>query len=397
MKQDNEKQQETINNRLARIKHTILVLSGKGGVGKSTVSANLAYELAMKGKRVGILDVDIHGPSIPGMFGLEGKRLMSSGEGMIPVAFRENLSVISVAFLLEDKGDAVIWRGPMKHNVIKQFISDVEWGDLDYLIVDSPPGTGDEPLSVVQLIGNNAGAIVVTTPQRVSIDNVRKSISFCRKLDLNVLGIIENMSGYVCPHCGKESDIFDSGGGEILGQEMDVPFLGKIPIEANVVGACDKGVPYMETSGDTLVAKAFRSIVEKILHGDTMTEEREELQVSEKDTSMKLAIPMVQGKLSMHFGHCEQFVLIEMSTDGTINSREEATPPAHEPGVLPQWLHELGATHIISGGMGSRAQNLFKQNGIDVVVGAPQSSTPEELALAFINGTLVPGDNVCDH
>ena len=394
--QDKEKQQEAINNRLSRIKNTILVLSGKGGVGKSTVAANIAYELAEKGKRVGILDVDIHGPSIPGMFGLDDRRIMSSGEAMIPVEFSENLHVMSVGFLLEDKKDAVIWRGPMKYSVIKQFISDVDWGDLDYLIVDSPPGTGDEPLSIAQIIGNSACAIVVTTPQRVSIDNVRKSITFCRKLDLNVIGIVENMSGFVCPHCGEKADIFDSGGGEILGREMDVPFLGKIPIESNIVGACDEGIPYLNAFKDTHVTKAFQNIVEGILHGENMSNEKEKLKINERNNVMKLAIPVVQGKLSMHFGHCEKFALINVDTNGVINSSEEMTPPAHEPGVLPEWLHELGATHIIAGGMGSRAQSLFAQNGINVVVGAPQG-TPEEIAAAYVNGTLIPGDNVCDH
>ena len=172
---------EAIKKRMARIKNTILVLSGKGGVGKSTVAVNLSVELASNGMRVGILDVDIHGPSIPGMFGLEGKRLVSSGETIIPVAFTENLSVISIGFLIEDRKDAVIWRGPMKYNIIKQFISQVEWGDLDYLVVDCPPGTGDEPLSVAQLVGESATALVVTTPQRVSIDDVRKSITVLSK------------------------------------------------------------------------------------------------------------------------------------------------------------------------------------------------------------------------
>jgi len=232
-----EKEQEKINECMAHIKNTILVLSGKGGVGKSTVAVNISVELARQGIKVGVLDVDIHGPSIPSMFGLEGKRLISDGENIIPVEFSDNLSVISVGFLMEDRKDAVIWRGPMKYNIIKQFLSQVNWGDLDYLVVDCPPGTGDEPLSVAQLVGENASALVVTTPQRVSVDDVRKSITFCRELNLKMHGIIENMSGFVCPNCGETFDIFDSGGGETLSKEMDVKFLGRVPIDPGIVGA----------------------------------------------------------------------------------------------------------------------------------------------------------------
>ena len=210
---DRKKEQDAIDKRMLQIKHTILVLSGKGGVGKSTVAVNIATQIASIGKRVGLLDIDIHGPSIPDMFGLGGQKILSYGSSLVPVKFTENLKIISIGFLLGNKRDAVIWRGPLKYQVIRQFIADVEWGDLDYLIVDSPPGTGDEPLSIAQLVGKNTGAIVVTTPQRVSIDDVRKSIQFCRKLELNILGVIENISGFLCPHCGKRATIFNQGGG----------------------------------------------------------------------------------------------------------------------------------------------------------------------------------------
>lgn len=263
---EREKEQKAIDDRMAHIKNTILVLSGKGGVGKSTVAVNMAVELAREGKRVGLMDVDIHGPSIPGMFGLDGAQVLHNGSAIIPMEFTGNLSIMSIGFLLQDKGDAVIWRGPMKYHVIRQFISDVEWGELDYLIVDCPPGTGDEPLSVAQLVGaGKAGAVVVTTPQRVSVDDVRKSVQFCRKLDVKILGVIENMSGFVCPHCGKTSDIFDSGGGETLAAEMKAPFLGKIPIEPAVVQSCDEGKPYVLKNSDSETAKAFRKVVDSIL------------------------------------------------------------------------------------------------------------------------------------
>ena len=391
-----EKEKEAINKRMTQIKNTILVLSGKGGVGKSTVAVNIAAELAGSGKRVGILDVDIHGPSIPGMFGIEGEQVMSSGEAIIPVKFTENLLVMSIGFLIKDRKDAVIWRGPMKYNVIKQFIADVEWGKLDYLIVDCPPGTGDEPLSVAQLVGENANAVVVTTPQRVSIDDVRKSITFCRKLNVNILGIVENMSGFVCPNCGIMVDIFDSGGGEMLGKEMDVAFLGRIPIDPNIVGSCDEGKPYILSEMDSSAMEAFHTIVERLVFAADSSKGNEETEINKEKNQMKIAIPVTEGKLAMHFGHCEKFAIIDVNTSGKIMSKEELIPPPHEPGVLPAWLHEQGATHIITGGIGSRARGLFSQHDINVVTGAPVLS-PEEIAEAYINGTLDVGDNVCDH
>ncbi len=261
-KQENE--EKAVKERISKIKNIILVLSGKGGVGKSTVAVNIAAELARTGSRVGLLDVDIHGPSVPGMFGLENERIISDGKIMLPVEFISNLTVMSIGFLLHDRNDAVIWRGPMKYGVIRQFIIDVEWGLLDYLVVDCPPGTGDEPLSIAQLLGEKASAIVVTTPQRVSIDDVRKSIQFCRILDINILGIIENMSGFVCPSCGKTSHIFDNGGGEFLASEFNERFLGGIPIEPDVVQACDSGKPFVLFDNESITAEAFRKIAETI-------------------------------------------------------------------------------------------------------------------------------------
>jgi len=261
---EQERQKQAVEERMALIKHPILVLSGKGGVGKSTVAVNLAVELAKGGKQVGLLDVDIHGPSIPGMLELENSHIFSNGNTIIPMEFTVNLAIMSIGFLLQDRGDAVIWRGPMKYHAIRQFISDVEWGELDYLVVDSPPGTGDEPLSVAQLMGEKTKAVVVTTPQRVSVDDVRKSIQFCEKLNVEVLGIIENMSGFVCPYCGKSVNIFDSGGGVLLAKEKNVPFLGRIPIEQAIVHSCDEGKPYVLTNSESATGKSFSEVVKKI-------------------------------------------------------------------------------------------------------------------------------------
>ena len=251
--------------RLAQIKHKIMILSGKGGVGKSTVAVNIAVALAMEGKQIGILDVDFHGPSIPTLLKLNGNPVKAGEDGILPVDFVEGIKVMSLGFLMQEQDKAVIWRGPMKINVIKQLLAEVDWGYLDFLILDFPPGTGDEPLSVAQLIPDADGAIIVTTPQDLSLIDVRKSIDFCRQLNVPVLGVIENMSGLVCPHCGKVIDVFKSGGGEKMAGEMGVPFLGRIPIEPLIVEASDNGKPFIYHYGKTPAAKAFSKAILPIL------------------------------------------------------------------------------------------------------------------------------------
>ncbi len=259
-----EDTQRAIDERLSRVGHVLLVLSGKGGVGKSAVAVNIAASLAREGKETGLLDVDIHGPSIPGMLGLMGEKVITHLGAMLPVEFTPNLKVMSIGFLLNGREDAVIWRGPMKYGVIQQFLGNVEWGDLDYLVVDSPPGTGDEPLSVAQMTGKRASAVIVTTPQRVSIDDVRKSVDFCRKLEIPIAGIVENMSGFVCPHCGETADIFETGGGKKLAEETGVPFLGSIPLDPGIVRASDSGRPFVTGDPDSAAAKAFHEVIERV-------------------------------------------------------------------------------------------------------------------------------------
>jgi ATP-binding protein involved in chromosome partitioning len=253
---------------LGMIKNKIVILSGKGGVGKSTVATNLALCLATKGHSVGLLDVDVHGPSVPKLLGLEGMTLNSSPGGRIePVVHESGLKVVSIGFMLPSDKDPVIWRGPMKYGVIKQFLKDVHWGHLDYLVVDSPPGTGDEPLAVCQLIGDSQGAIVVTTPQDVALTDVKRSISFCDAAEMPVIGVIENMSGFVCPHCGERTDLFKSGGGKTMAAEMEVPFLGDIPLTADVVHMGDSGQPFFchADNKDHGAVKAFDSIVSTVV------------------------------------------------------------------------------------------------------------------------------------
>ena len=266
--QDNESEQERqarllLQSRLGRIKHKIVVMSGKGGVGKSTVAVNLAVSLMLAGKRVGLMDVDIHGPSIPTMLGLEQEYPKPAGNGAILPIQMGDMKVMSVGFFLQNHDDAIVWRGPMKNTAITQFLRDVEWGDLDYLIIDSPPGTGDEPLSVIQIIGNNNldGAVVVTTPQRVAAVDVRKSISFCRLMELPVLGVVENMSGFACPNCNTVTPILQTGGGKKIAQDMNVPFLGAIPMDPKIVEASDGGRAFVQHYAESATAKVMREIV----------------------------------------------------------------------------------------------------------------------------------------
>ncbi len=266
-KEKSQKDEERqLQERLSKIKSKIIVLSGKGGVGKSTVAVNIAVSLSLKGHKVGLLDVDLHGPSVPKMLGLENKKIGSDGTSILPVEFNKNLTVISIGFMLENNDDAVIWRGPLKYSAIKQFITDVKWGNLDYLIIDSPPGTGDEPLSVCQVIKPDS-AIIVTTPQEISLSDVRKSITFCKRVNIPVKGVVENMSGFICPHCGENIDIFKKGGGKRISEEMKVPYLGSIPVELNIMENGDSGNPFMNNESNTNEsAKAFEKIINNIIN-----------------------------------------------------------------------------------------------------------------------------------
>ena len=262
-------QDQVIKESLSLIKHKFLVMSGKGGVGKTSVSANLAIALSRKGAKVGLMDVDLHGPDIPRMLGLKGLLEVSADKRMIPKPYSDNLKVVSIECLTQDTDEAVIWRGPLKLHVIRQFISDAHWGRLDYLIIDSPPGTGDEPLTVAQNIPD-ARAIIVTMPQEICLGDVRKSINFCKTLKMEVFGLIENMSGFVCPHCGKPVDLFGTGGGFRTALAMNIPFLGRIPLDPKMVQCADTGASYVERYPDSEVTKAYNEIVEKIMKGEQL-------------------------------------------------------------------------------------------------------------------------------
>ena len=256
-------QDEMIRSTLEKIKYKLFIMSGKGGVGKSSVSVNVAAALAARGFKVGLMDVDIHGPSVPTLLGISGTLDVDRGSLIIPKEYNDNLHVVSMESLLKDPDQAVLWRGPMKTSAIRQFISDVQWGELDFLVVDSPPGTGDEPMTVLKTIPD-ALCVVVTTPQEVSLSDVRKSINFLQYAQANVLGVVENMSGLVCPYCHKEIDLFKKGGGKALAEKYGLDFLGAIPLDPATVVAGDIGRPVVLLEEESFAKKGFLDLADNI-------------------------------------------------------------------------------------------------------------------------------------
>ncbi len=257
-------QKKKVQEKMTRVKHKIMIMSGKGGVGKSTVTANLATALAKKGKKVGVLDSDIHGPSIPKILGIQGEHPKATETGIKPVTTPHGVKVISMDLLVSDSARPIIWRGPLKMKAIRQLLSDVDWGNLDYLLVDLPPGTGDEPLNIIQLMPEMDGAIIITAPSELSQYVVRKAVSMARKTKIPVIGIIENMSGFVCPNCGERYEILGSGGGKKISEEMNLLLLGQIPIDPIITENTDQGTPFIIKNPETQTTKIFDEIVQKI-------------------------------------------------------------------------------------------------------------------------------------
>ena len=259
-------QHELVRSKMNKVQHKIAVISGKGGVGKTVVTVNLAMAFAKHGTsgRVGILDADIHGPCVPKMLGLKGQNLPVGPPGIFPAIGTRGIKVVSMDFLLPNQESPVIWRGPLKMAAIRQFLSDIVWGELDMLFIDLPPGTGDEPLSVMQLLPEMDGVVIVTIPSEVSQDVVRKAVTFARQLNVNVIGIVENMSGFLCPNCGARVDIFKVGGGKRISDELGVPLLGRIPVDPSICEDSDRGLPFIVGHPDSPATEAFTGIVEKI-------------------------------------------------------------------------------------------------------------------------------------
>jgi ATP-binding protein involved in chromosome partitioning len=366
---------------LKQIRHKLVVMSGKGGVGKTSVAVALALGLARKGHKVGLMDVDLHGPNVLRMLGLKEPLDLMHAQFPLPPDLFDHLRVVSIEMLMRNREMAVIWRGPLKHQLIRQFLTEVQWDTLDYLVVDCPPGTGDEPMSVAQSIPD-AQALIVTTPQEISLADVRKSINFCQKINMRLLGIVENMSGYRCPHCGEAIPLFKTGGGAKTAQAAKVPFLGALPFDAKVVEAADQGKLLEVKEADSPFFQALAPIVDYL---------REVLPLTPAATRepgvLKFAIPVDDGQLSDKFGHASHFALIKVQ-DGTPGVKELVATPPHEPGGIPEWLQDLGVTHVIAGTLGEKAQGLLTKKGIEVVAGAPVA-TPEELVEKYLQKALV--------
>ena len=408
---EQEDRSSAVRERMAQIGHKIIVLSGKGGVGKSTVAVNLATSLALEGKRVGLLDVDLHGPTVPQLLGLNGMLpVVGDDQALVPIPVGDNLKVMSIAFLLGEEDAAVVWRGPMKAIAIEQFLGEVAWGELDYLVIDSPPGTGDEPLAVCQAIGDMDGAVIVTTPQKTALNNVRRSVKFCELLKLPVLGVIENMAGFACPHCGTVTNVFSKGGGADMARQAGLPLLASIPLDPAIVEAADAGRSYVYHYSTSAAAQEFAKAIPAILALEDRGNGRKAAGAKaagptapahaprEVDANvLRFAVPTTDGVLCPHFGHCDEFTLIDVdAASREVLTTTAVAAPEHEPGLLPAWLGERGATIVIAGGMGSRAQALFTEQGLTVLTGAPVGA-PRDIVEQYLAGDLVTGVNVCDH
>jgi len=378
--EEKTKEERDLKRALKQIRHKLVVMSGKGGVGKSSVAVALALALARRGHKVGLMDVDLHGPNVLRMLGLKEPLDLMHAQFALPPELFDHLRVISIEVLMRNRDMAVIWRGPLKHQLIRQFLTEVQWDSLDYLVVDCPPGTGDEPMSVAQTI-SDAKAVIVTTPQEISLADVRKSINFCQKIGLEILGIVENMSGYHCPHCAQELPLFKRGGGAKTAQAAKVPFLGALPFDPQVVEAADQGQLLDVQEADSPFFQALRPIVDYLVKTLPLTP------VSTREPGvLTFAIPVDDGKLSDKFGQAAQFAIIKVK-DGTVGAKELRPRPVHEPGGLPEWLDDLGVTHVIAGSLGEKAQALLTRKGMEVIAGAPLEA-PETLVEKYLNKTL---------
>jgi ATP-binding protein involved in chromosome partitioning len=369
--------------KMAEIPHKILVMSGKGGVGKTTVAVNLAYAFASTGKIVGIMDADMHGPNVALMTGIEGLPVHGEGGILSPIAAARHVKVLSIASFLPSADQPIVWRGPRKSAAIRQFLGQGDWSNVEVLVVDCPPGTGDEPMSVAQLIPDADGVVIVTSPQDVALLDSRKCVSFVREVNHRVLGIIENLSGFACPECGHKIDLFKTGGGEKAALELDVPFLGRIPITPKMVEAGDTGKPLVVKDPNDPAALALMEIARAMEKnwGDgskAIAARQDEIQKqTSRSSNMHIAIAAeddkgLDGQVSMHFGRCPYYVMAEVKDGKVIGSRVEKNEHFgnHQPGQMPVYIRDLGANVILAGGMGPRAVDMFHSFGIEVATGA---------------------------
>ncbi|MDL1971983.1 MAG: P-loop NTPase [Deltaproteobacteria bacterium] len=381
-----KEQEMMVREALKKIKNKVMILSGKGGVGKSTVSVCLATDLANRGYKTGILDVDLHGPSVPRMLGISGLLDIDSEKHLIPKTVMKNLSVVSIEYLLADKNQAVIWRGPLKHSAIAQFIGQVAWGELDYLVIDSPPGTGDEPLSVAQLIPDAKG-VIVTQPQEISLADVRKCITFCKHVEMEPIGIIENMSGIICPHCGKKFHIFKSGGGEKIALITGLPFLGTLNFDPDLVDAADKGklVSYMSDEKRPY-NQDFKKITDNVIKRVEETRV-EPISVEEirRRRWIRVAIPLFKDKVAPILPQADEIAVFHV-IEGRIEESARLRPEGKHT-ITPADISQLKVNLVILKDIKEKAKYVFNRYKIGVVSNAPDLP-PEKLIEEFLAGRL---------
>jgi Mrp family chromosome partitioning ATPase/predicted Fe-Mo cluster-binding NifX family protein len=372
-----DKEERKLTRALKQIRHKLLVMSGKGGVGKSSVAVGLALTLARRGFKVGLMDVDLHGPNVLRMLGLKDPLDLMHAQFHLPPDLFDTLRVISIEMLMRNREMAVIWRGPLKHQMIQQFLTEVQWDRLDYLVIDAPPGTGDEPMSVAQTIPE-AQAVIVTTPQEISLADVRKSINFCQKINLKILGLVENMSGYRCPHCGGDLPLFSSGGGQKTAQAAKIPFLGSLPFDPQVVEAADQGRLLNLHEGDSPFFRGLAPMVEYLLEILPPTA----AWTAREPGVLKFAVPVTDGRLAAKISEAQQIALLRVK-DGALVDQDLHPAPLPGTGGLPEWLEDQGITHLIAAGLTDKAQRLLAHKDIEVIAGTPQE-TPEELVRQYL-------------
>jgi Mrp family chromosome partitioning ATPase/predicted Fe-Mo cluster-binding NifX family protein len=372
-----EQQDKKLREQLSKIKHKILVMSGKGGVGKSTVAVNIAVGLSLQDFMVGLLDVDLHGPNVPKMLGARDLKLSRRPDGRLgAIKYSPNLKFLSIEPLLPSEDTAIIWRGPIKHSAIRQFIGDIDWGELDYLVIDSPPGTGDEPLTVAKTIPD-AYALIVTTPQEVSLIDVKKAIKFCQKIKLRILGIVENMSGFICPHCGKPVDIFKKGGGQKLADELGIRFLGRIPVDPRIVDTGDAGKPLIAAYPESVTAKAFEELVRNII---VATEEMKKDILEEK--FMRIAIPIsTPSKIETDPEKFELFALYDVENNKILV--KDVVKKAENQGLI-DFLKEQVVTHVLLFDPSKELADFLSQNEVKVLVTDTSTETPDNLIEEYL-------------
>ncbi len=372
-----DQREKKVKEQLSKIRHKLIILSGKGGVGKSTVSVNIAVGLSLQDFMVGLLDVDLHGPSIPKMLGARDLKLTRKPDGRLgAIKYSPNLKFLSIEPLLPSEDSAVIWRGPIKISAIQQFIGDIDWGELDYLVIDAPPGTGDEPLTIAKTIPD-AYAIIVTTPQEVALIDVKKSIRFCQKVKMRILGIVENMSGFICPHCGKPVDLFKKGGGQKLAEEYGIRFLGRIPVDPRIVDTGDAGKPLIAAYPESPTARAFEELVRNII---SATEEMKK--DVEEERYMRVAVPIKTPKeIEPEPGKFDLFAVYDIE-NGKILVKDVVKKPENQD--LLDFLKEQVATHILLFDPPKELADFFAKNGIRVLITDTTQTPPDDLLNEYL-------------